>query len=183
MMTRIQRITGGSIRLKSMLTIAALALIVPVGIAQTRTGTVLAQTPTATDGPHPNHIHAGTCADLGDVVVPLTDVAGPSADAERVGPESAHAVKTGRTVVPLPLREIIDGGHAVNVHLSAEEIGEYIACGDIGGVLETDEDGRTHLIIGLGELNDSGHTGTVWFGEDGEETEMVVTLIEPDVMD
>jgi hypothetical protein len=46
----------------------------------------------------------------------------------------------------------------------------------------TDEDGRTHLIIGLGELNDSGHTGIVWLGDDGEETEVVISLIEPDEM-
>ena len=39
----------------------------------------------------------------------------------------------------MPLQEIIDGGHAINVHLSADEIDTYIACGDIGGAVTTDE--------------------------------------------
>ena len=43
-----------------------------------------------------------------------------------------------------------------------------------GALSRRDEDGRTHLIIGLGELNDSGHTGIAWLGDDGEETEIVV---------
>ena len=134
------------------------------------------------DGPHPAHIHAGTCDELGDVVLPLEDVADPAAEGERVGATTAHAVKTSRATVDAPLDEIIAGGHAINVHLSEDEIGTYIACGDVGGVLEVDDDGRTHLLIGLGELNDSGHTGTAWLGEDGDQTEVVVTLIEPDEM-
>ena len=42
---------------------------------------------------------------------------------------------------------------------------------------------RTHLFIGLGELNDSGHTGTAWLRRDGGQTEVVVNLIEPDEME
>src|SRR5215218_3182881 len=34
-----------------------------------------------TDGPHPAHIHNGSCASLGDVVYPLNDVGGPMMDA------------------------------------------------------------------------------------------------------
>jgi hypothetical protein len=82
----------------------------------------------------------------------------------------------------MPLQEIIDGGHAINVHESAEAIDVYIACGDIGGAVTTDEGGRTELIIGLGELNDSGHHGVAWLGADGEQTEVVVILVEPDEM-
>ena len=53
----------------------------------------------------------------------------------------------------------IDGDYAINVHLSADEIDTYIACGDIGGVVTTDEgEDQPELIIGLGELNDSGYT-------------------------
>jgi hypothetical protein len=164
-------------RLKAVIALAALALLVPISVAQTRVS--VAQ---AGDGPHPNHIHAGTCSALGDVVAPLTDVAGPAADAERMGAATAHEVKTGRSEVDMSLQEIIDGGYTINVHKSADEIGEYIACGDIGGVTVTDEDGRTHLIIGLDELNDSGHTGVAWLGADGDVTEVVVMLIEPDSM-
>jgi hypothetical protein len=171
----VPRTFGRSSRIAAVTALAALTLLVPGSVAQT---------PVAdTEGEaHPAHIHTGTCDTLGDVVVPLTDVTHPAG--EQVGAESAHAVKTSMTVVDMPLQEIIDGGHAINVHESAEAIDVYIACGDIGGVLipDEDEEGRMHLIIGLGELNDSGHTGTAWLGSDGEQTQVVVNLIEPDEM-
>ena len=165
-----------SLRLPAVIAVAALTLLAPVSLAQTPVSEVQPG-----DGPHPAHIHSGTCETLGDVVLPLTDLAA-SDEATREGPTSAHAVKTSETVVDMPLQEIIDGGHAINVHLSAEEIGVYIACGDIGGAVTTDEGGRTELIIGLGELNDSGHTGVAWLGADGEQTEVAVILVEPDEM-
>ena len=170
---------GRSLRLPGAIAITALTLFVPVSLAQTPVSEAQFD-----DGPHPAHIHSGTCDTLGDVVFPLSDVADPAAGGERVGPATAHAVKTSRTVVDMPLQEIIDGGHAINVHMSADEIDVYIACGDIGGALipDEDEEGRMHLIIGLAEQNDSGHTGTAWLGSDGEQTEVVVNLIEPDEM-
>jgi hypothetical protein len=82
----------------------------------------------------------------------------------------------------MPLQEIINGGHAVNVHESAGAIDVYFACGDIDGAVATDEGGRTELIIGLAELNDSGHHGVAWLGADGERTEVTVIPIEPDEM-
>lgn len=165
---------GRSLRLPAVIAVAALTLISPGSLAQTPADTA--------EEAHPAHIHSGTCDTLGDVVVPLTDVAAPAG--ERVGATTAHAVKTSRTVVDMPLQEIIDGGHAINVHESAEAIDVYIACGDIGGTLipDEDEEGRMHLIIGLGELNDSGHTGTAWLGSAGEQTEVVVNMVEPDQM-
>jgi plastocyanin len=128
--------------------------------------------------PHPAHIHSGTCAELGDVVLPLTDVA--PIDGESSGATSALPVKVSETTVDAPLQEIIDGGHAINVHLSADEIGTYIACGDIGGVVHTGEnDSDQELIVGLGELNDSGHTGVAWLGADGDQTNVAIMLVEP----
>ncbi len=161
-----------SLRLGMVAAFAILAVSVPAGLAQTPVAE-------ATES-HPAHIHTGTCAELGDVVVPLENVEAPSGEA--AGPESAHAVDISRTFVDLPLEDIIAGGHAINVHLSDEEIGTYIACGDIGGIL-TEEGGRTHLIIGLGELNDSGHTGIAWLGAEGDQTEVVIQIIEPDELD
>jgi plastocyanin len=35
------------------------------------------------------------------------------------------------------------------------------------------------LIIGLGELNDSGHTGIAWLGAEGDQTRVAVHLVEP----
>jgi hypothetical protein len=167
---------------RSLLAVPALAavLLAPPALAQDATPAG------GSDGmavAHPAHIHAGTCADLGDVVIPLPDVAVP-AGGEASGAASALPIAASRTVVDVPFRDIVEGGHAVNVHLSADEIGTYIACGDIGGVVTTDEGGRQEMMIGLAELNDSGYAGTVWIGPsaDGTQTEFSVILLEPAAM-
>jgi hypothetical protein len=68
-------------------------------------------------GGHPAHIHSGTCAELGDVVHPLTDVDASGASV---------------TVVEAPLTDLSSTGtYAINIHLSADDIGTYVACGDI----------------------------------------------------
>jgi len=68
-------------------------------------------------GGHPAHIHSGSCTQLGDVVYPLTDV---DASGESV------------TVVDVSLADLqTTGPYAINIHLSADEIGTYVACGDI----------------------------------------------------
>lgn len=69
-------------------------------------------------GAHPAHIHTGTCDTLGDVVVPLTDV-----------DEFGESL----TEVPLALADIVAAEHAINIHLSADEIDTYVACGTIEG--------------------------------------------------
>ncbi len=166
------RLHRRSVRFGSVVALLALSLMSPVMAAQDDEAEV-----------HPAHIHSGTCAELGDVVAPLSDVAHIGDDAERTGATSAIPVKSSTTVVEMPLREIIDGGHAINVHLSADEIDVYIACGDIGGVVTTDEgEGEEELVIGLGELNDSGHTGIAWLGAEGDTTRVLVELVEPGSM-
>ena len=177
-MKTIPRALGRSSRLGAVIALAALTLLVPVSVAQTPES----EADTAEEA-HPAHIHSGTCAELGDVVIPLEDVTIP-ADAILEGPDSVHAVKVSQTHVDMPLQEIIDGGHAINVHLSAEEIGTYIACGDVGGFVITDPSGRTELFVGLRELNDSGHTGVarLGVGDDDQQTEVSILLVEPDEM-
>ena len=125
---------------------------------------------------HPAHIHSGTCASLGDVVYPLSDVA-PEAPADAatpaamVGAESALPVAVSVTTVNAPLADIVAGGHAINVHLSADEIGSYVACGDVGGQIVDD-----HLAIGLAELNDSGLSGIAVLTASGDQTEVSIYL-------
>src|SRR5918998_361919 len=110
LMNALRRSFGRSIRLGSVAALVALALLAPGLAAQDDEAEV-----------HPAHIHSGTCAELGDVVAPLTDVAHVGNDAERTGATSSIPVKSSVTVVDLPLQEIIDGEHAINVHLAAEE--------------------------------------------------------------
>lgn len=151
--------------------IAAFALATPGSGAQTPVAEITIA--------HPVHVHTGSCAELGDVAVPLNDLVSPAGD--WTGPESAVPVTLSENVIDMPLQEVIDSGHAINVHLSNEAIDQYIACGDIGGVITTDEGGRREMMIGLAELNDSGYSGTVWLGPsaDDTQTEISVILLEP----
>ena len=124
------------------------------------------------DAPHPAHIHSGTCDDLGDIVAPLGDVTEQTAG-ESFGAATALLVKESESDVPLPLGDILSAPHAINVHESAEAIQNYIACGDIGGrVIDGD------LVIGLRELNGSGHHGVAVLEGDDDGTDVTVYLSE-----
>jgi hypothetical protein len=117
----------------------------------------------------PAHIHTGTCDEVGEVVAPLTDLTGVTGD--RVGQaRRAIPAESSFTSVPLTLDAILGADHVVNVHLSAEEIGTYIACGEIGGSMTPEG----AVIIGLRELNDSGFTGIAYLapGADGASTDV-----------
>jgi hypothetical protein len=173
------RAVGRLLPLGTVGALAALMLLVPSSMAQTPAS----ETDPGAEA-HPAHIHAGTCAELGEVVLPLETVMIPT-DSIREGAETAHPVKSSQTIVDMPLQEIIDGGYAVNIHLSAEAIDTYIACGDIGGYVIPDPDsGEDELYVGLRELNGSGHTGAVRLGEaqDPNQTEVSILLVEPDAM-
>ncbi len=129
---------------------------------------------------HPAHIHDGSCESLGGIAVPLTDVAyegmmesTPTAMDETVGAQSAVPVKTSATIVDLPLAQIADGTYAINVHESAEQIDVYIACGDIGGQMM----GET-LVVGVQELNDSGHVGVAVLEGMDAQTQVTIHLLE-----
>lgn len=129
-----------------------------------------------TDAPHPVHIHAGSCAEgeLGDIVAPLTDITG--AAGAIVGNQNATLAETSSTNVPLPLDAILAEDHAINARRSADEIGEYIACGEIGGAVN--ENGA--LVIGLREQNRSGYSGVAYLspGDDGASTDVSVFLAQ-----
>lgn len=124
------------------------------------------------EAPHPIHVHAGTCLELGDIVEPLGDVA-PLSEGEAQGAASAVPVEQSRTEIALPLADILAAPHAINFHRSAQAIAEYIACGDIGGRLDGDT-----LTIGLQEMNGSDFSGVAILEEDGPETEVTVYLFE-----
>src|SRR5919107_3729069 len=177
-MNQVFRALGRSFRFGAVIAFAALALLVPAGQAQTP----VSQADMEADA-HPAHIHSGTCDQLGDVVYPLADVV--TQTGEEMGAAGGHPVKVSEVNhVDAPLQEIIDGGHAINVHLSAEEIGTYIACGNIAGIVHERENGEgSEIVIALAELNDSGHVGLAWLGDDGEGgTNVAISLIEPEEM-
>ena len=95
----------------------------------------------------------------------------PVAMGEMVGSTAAVPLEMSVTVVDVPLDQIADGQHAINVHKSAEEIDVYIACGDIGGQML-----GNMLVIGIGELNDSEEAGLAVLTEMGDQTQVAVFL-------
>ena len=123
-------------------------------------------------GPHPAHIHFGTCDNLGDIAAPLSDVTELTAG-EVFGAPTAVLVKESETDVVAPLSDILSAPHAINIHESAEAVQNYIACGDIGGrVINGD------LKIGLRELNGSGYHGVAVLEGNDANTFVRVYLAE-----
>lgn len=124
---------------------------------------------------HPAHIHSGTCDTLGDVVFPLMDVTLP--ERTMASPEATpdiNLVAESVTTVDVALEDILAAEHAINVHLSADEIDVYIACGDITG-----EPGDGLLDVNLEELNGSGYTGQATLvANDDDSTTVTVTIVE-----
>ena len=121
----------------------------------------------------PVHIHNGDCQNLGEVAQPLTDLTVPAGEARG---QATRAImgESSFSNVPMTMDAILAADHAINAHLSAEQIGTYIACGEIGGTREADGS----LIIGLRELNNSGYTGIAYLapGADGASTDVTVFI-------
>lgn len=175
-------------------------LLLGTALAATGLSRAVAQDSSAGES-HPAHIHAGSCANLGDVIYPLTNVsdngmmagmmASPAAGAmgspeagmnmgQKMGSSAAVPVQTSYTLVNAPLDKIVNGNTAINVHESQAKIQNYIACGDIGGQVMTGpgmEQGGT-LVIGLKELNSSGYSGVAVLEGKGNQTQVIVYLAE-----
>jgi hypothetical protein len=146
------------------------------------------------EGPHPAHIHAGSCPDVGDVVFPLTDIThldmmgSPAAGMEEATPaagagmdstpmagmggEMGEVVAMSTSDVDGSLEDILAAEHAINVHLSPEQIDVYIACGDITG-----EATEGQLEIMLEEQNESGFAGWATLMDNGDGTTTVDVML------
>lgn len=174
--------------------IFALSMLATVSVASAQgTDATPAAGGDATGG-FPAHIHAGTCETLGDVVFPLNELTRAGADmppgstpvaavatpAEDAGTPAAMTtnatpamgtgtpVASSTTIVEAALDDILAAEHAINVHESAENIQNYIACGDLTGPAT---DGELH--IQLQELNGSGFTGEAHLVDNGDGTTTV----------
>jgi plastocyanin len=128
---------------------------------------------------HPAHIHLGTCAAPGEVVFPLSNVGatydsdGTPTAGEWTGPDTAAAVDASVTTVEASLADIVAGGHTIVAHESAENIANYIACGDVGGMML----GASDLPVGLAPLNDSGYSGIALLHDNGDGTTTVSVFL------
>ena len=169
---------------------ALLSVVLVVGLLAAGYGMVRAQqTDVTVDGPgmpHPGHIHAGSCANLGDVDYALntatvdnlsTDYES-TGDVSFVGSQDAYPVYASVTTLDVSLDEITSSDHAINFHLSADQIDTYIACGDIGGFVR---DG----VLYVGIAPDPSYTGDTQFAgtaalyDNGDNTtDVVVQFVE-----
>src|SRR4051812_7492678 len=85
---------------------AIAALTIPSTVAQDATPVAQRLSPA-----HPAHIHSGDCVELGDVVVPLTDLTAPVGEA--VGQaDRATPAESSFTNVPMTLDAILGADHA-----------------------------------------------------------------------
>jgi hypothetical protein len=93
---------------------------------------------------------------LGEVVQPLNSLTVPVGAVS--GNSDAVIAEAAFTSISQSLDELLVEDHALKVHLSADQIQTYLACGDIGGA--ADADGA--LIVGMKELDDSGYAGIAY---------------------
>lgn len=123
----------------------------------------------------PIHIHGGTCDELGDVIYPLNPVEMP--DGETQGNADATSVETSVTTVDVALADLLAEDYAINAHLSDDEIGTYIACGEIGGVPLVEG----AIAIGLRQQDGSGFAGIAYLSpspDNAAQTNVSVFLAE-----
>ena len=170
--------TGMSTRRRGLSAAAATIGVVLLTILAVGGGATRAQegsgTPTAAYA-HPAHIHGGTCDALGEVIYPLNDLVPTDPSATPAADGEIDSMST--TTIQLPDRphedfdHFISGGYALNVHASAEDIGTYIACGDIGGQVVGNQ-----IQIELRELNGSGFQGHATLTDNDDGT-MTVTVV------
>lgn len=148
----------------------ALAAVIGIGGAVG----VSAQDSTPVNG-HPAHIHAGTCAELDpSPVVGLFNLL-PHAveqDEDADTPERRGTLSTAEVTysenedVSLEWEAMLASPHAIVVHESEDYMDNYIACGDIGGVVFDDGE---ELVMGLHPVGDSGFSGIVFLSRDGDD--------------
>ena len=170
----------------------ALTLLMTAGFALAPSMSIAQDaTPAMGEGTHqhPAHIHSGTCETLGGIVFPLNDLTAPGIQGTpaagmegtpmtgigatpMAGVDMAEIVAWSSTMVAASLDDILAAEHAINVHESAENIENYIACGDLTGTAEGGQ-----LEIELQELNNSGYAGRAVLHETGDGMTMVDVML------
>ncbi len=156
----------------------------PMTLKNLTIGTVLAQDEPATAS-HPAHIHAGTCDELDpNPIGPMNNIVPQvNEDSDDENANSPRGVLTAAPVLyslsdEIELQfedDVLATSHSINVHERDENIQNYVACGEIGGMLV---DGK--LSVSLRSMNDSGYSGIAVLTADGNgEIDVEVYLAEP----
>jgi uncharacterized protein YgiM (DUF1202 family) len=129
--------------------------------------------------PLPARIFAGRCGSLGDQVafqlIDLGSVEGAEEGETPQGALTAIPAEFSTTVVNATLVDLLDAEHAIDVRVDAADPATSIACGDIGGPVDTGAGGN-ELAVGLQERGDSAYSGIAWLQEEDQRTIVRVFL-------
>ncbi len=128
----------------------------------------------------PALIQTGTCDALGGAALTLIGVGAeedadglPIAAPPTVGPESAAPLTTSTSTVDSTVETIVDGGHAIVVYASDEEMDNPIACGAVGGIQLGDD-----LVVGLNPVGEEGMSGVALLRNSGTQATVTIVLNE-----
>jgi hypothetical protein len=117
-------------------------------------------------GDHPTHIHEGTCADFDpNPQFPLTNVV----------LQTSSLSGTSVTEVEVSVEELLESPHLILIHKSQDEIGTYIACGDIVAGAVTDAEVAAITGQGGNPLPGTG-IGSLTEGSSGSHAVLVALL-------
>lgn len=103
---------------------------------------------TSAGGSHPAHIHAGTAAEGGAILLDLTSVNGSTGKSETV----VTALNNGS---PITYEQLINLDGYVNIHLSGTDLVTLIAQGDIG-INELTSTSKTYTLSAVSNIAISG---------------------------
>lgn len=129
--------------------------------------------------PLPARIYAGRCGALSaDAAFQLIDVGSVEGIEEGENPQGALTAipaEFSTTVVNATLADLLASDHAIDIRVDDADPATSIACGDIGGPVETGATGG-ELAVGLQERGDSAYAGIAWLQDEGERTLVRVFL-------
>ncbi len=129
--------------------------------------------------PLPARIYAGRCGTLGaDAAFQLIDVGSVEGAEEGETPQGALTAipaEFSTTVVNAALADLFASEFSIDVRVDDADPATSIACGDIGGPVETGATGA-ELAVGLQERGNSAYSGIAWLQDEGERTLVRVFL-------
>jgi plastocyanin len=118
---------------------------------------------------YPASLYAGTCAALGDVAAPLSEVGiTPAAVKSTQAP-----VAVGVSTVDVRLPDLVASDHAIRVS-GADIDAAPIACADVGPATDQAQD---EIVLGLHGWEDTANVGVAVLRGKGEETEISLYLL------
>jgi len=150
----------------------------PVAISQT-------PEPTGVGGliqpgaPLPARIYAGRCGALSAQpafqLIDVGSVEGTEQGETPAGALTAIPAEFSTTVVNTTLDDLLAAEHAVDIRVDDADPATSIACGDVGGPVESGPDGQ-ELAVGLQERGNSAYSGIAFLQGQGDRTLVRVFL-------